>query len=305
MIWGHVMIARLAAVAACAEYTHNMRPKPGVHRHAPSSNLPEPDRSFVLLRNSLARGDCSEAATLFERLNTTHWVPRRPDLVPWLTREFGSHATGLLVKAFAVLPCHFCHSEWPLCPTCDGRGSDQRDRPCKTCAGIGLGCCSACNGSGLVNYAAVPIGLRAAVLKARLAHAAALIRGLRPTAGAQAVDRVVARLQNAIMSRAMLANSVRAASEKSPSFVNARDSIPTATRERVLRMTRRLIAEADVGLRIAIADLAEVERLIADRGGPDADHAARRAAHLLRLAGRQVFVSPLLFRKALGTVGPR
>lgn len=279
-----------------------MRPKSRIHTHRPSRAIAEPDRSIALLTEALARGNTADATMWFERLNATHWIPRRPDLVPWLNREIGAHATELLVKAFATLPCHFCRGDWTVCPTCEGRGENEDGRACKTCAGLALGCCAACNGSGLVNYSAVPIGLRAAVMKARLAHAASIIRGLRPDGGAHAKDRVGARLQGAIAARAMLANAVRAASEKAPSFLKVRDAIPAATKVQVARLTRRLIADADVALRVAVADLAAIEDRAAQRGGPGADASARRATQLLRLAGRKVFISPLLFRRALGSI---
>lgn len=155
---------------------------------------------------------------------------------------------------------------------------------------------------GCTSNAAVPVALRGAARKDRVAHAASIIRGLRPDSGARTKDRVGARLQGAIAARAMLANAVRAASEKAPSFLKARDAIPATTKARVARLTRRLIADADVALSVAVADMGTIEDRAARRGGPGAAAASRRATRLLRLAGRRVFVSPLLFRPALGSI---
>jgi len=280
-------------------------PRPhATHRHTPSRSLQEPDRTYALMRGALARGDHAEATMLFERLGTTHWVPRRPDLVPWLARELGAHATRLLVGAFAGLACHFCRAQWAACPKCEGRGEDQRGRACGVCAGLGLGCCAACNGSGLVNYAAVPVGIRGAVMRARVARGAATIRGLKSKAGKRTRDAAEARLRGVIAARAMLANAVRAASESSSGFARAREAIPATTRARVTRMTRRVMADAEVALRSAIANLAEVEGRAARAGSSVGvgERNARRAERLLRLAGRVSFTSPLLLRRAFGTI---
>lgn len=264
------------------------------------------------MKKALARHDGAEATMLFERLNATHWVPRRPDLTPWLERELGTHATALLVDAYATLPCHFCQGEWGVCPTCEGVGEDSKAKACPTCAGIALGCCAACNGSGLVNYAGVPVGLRHAVLKARLAHAATIIRARRPARerkgsggeGSKVRERIGARLPAILAARAMLSNAVRAASggEQAPSVLKAQDTIPKATRQRVRGLAARLAPDAEIALRVALSDMAELERAAAERGGPGADAAARRASRFLRLAGRKVFVSPVLYRKALANL---
>lgn len=272
---------------------------PRARRHKPKQSTPEPERSFALLRDALAKGDHASACTTFERLYATRWIPRRPDVVPWLSRELGARATNLLVSAFAQHPCHFCLGEWLPCMECDGACEDERGRTCKSCSGLALACCAACAGAGLINYAAVPVGLRHAVLKHRIAESVKLVRSVKPGTGTGAQLKASARLAMVLRARAVLANALGAAAEHAPGINAVRESIPNVTRQRVIRLSKRLSADSQRALRLLLTEMADAQKRISDRGGQSAADASRRAASLRSLAESKRFTSPLLWQSEL------
>lgn len=267
------------------------------HRRTPTDD--EPTRSFKRLQDHLARAESEESCALFHQMVATRWVPRRPDLVPWLEERIGSRATTLLVGHFARLPCHFCHGQLSVCAACNGDGVAGPGLACPVCAGLGAARCEACDGSGLVNYESVPVGLRHAVLRHRLADAAHHLRAARARPRLPSVDSLHDRAMVILGARAVLDSALRAARAGSPNALSAPDFVPRASYAHVKRLCATLAADSEAALRQALADLAaEYERLGArDRSGSET--ARHLGAHLLHVAGQTRFKSPLLIRKDL------
>lgn len=250
----------------------------------------EPEQSLNQICKHLSRGEGDEACALFHRVSATRWVPRRPD-------------TAAISAEFARLACHFCQGEQTPCGRCGGLGETPDRRACEHRAGLAVARCEACNGSGLANYDAVPLGLRHAVLRRRLADAALTFRATRArikTGGAEALHDHVMTI---VGLRAMLENALYTARTQTPRAVTSPDYIPKANYESVKRLCAKLGAESEVGLRQALAKLASEYLFVGSADGPVAVSFRRRGEHMLHVSGRARFKSPLLIRKELERIG--
>jgi hypothetical protein len=152
------------------------------------------------VRHALGKKRDSDAAALLVEGLSHSVVKKNADLTPWLRAQFGAVGAKQLLKSLTYFPCFYCKRGLLKCPSCGGRGRASGDWPCEPCVALGMARCDFCDGSGWATYNFVPVGLRLAVIIARVQAATVELKVLlrQPfPAGAsgkpEAIEKAVAK----------------------------------------------------------------------------------------------------------------
>lgn len=251
---------------------------------APGAAGPVPEavqQLFTQVVAVLEKGDREEAVRQFLQ-GASHGLLRDDaPLTQWLTQVAGKERAARVIEALAVHPCFYCQHGYALCEVCGGSRRSTFGGVCDQCLGLGQSFCDFCNGSGWAAIDFVPVGLRRAVVLARVRLAIAKTRTLldQPLPAADSQD-----LQQAgHASAALLAALNRSMGVLENALVALKESIPARlvtpeTTAKVAEACARAAPLLDARMRQVLQVMARVANRQALNASTDAAREdARRA----------------------------